>query len=122
MEQRFTFSSEATRNGFIATLELPIYSQDDLYRELSAALHFPEYFGNNWNALLDCLSDLSWIAEYHVTLIHTACPKLPAADLVVYLEVMIDALNIWNDPRHRERHALEVVFPAGTEQTIRLLL
>jgi RNAse (barnase) inhibitor barstar len=122
MKQRFTFSAEATPDGFVATLGQPIHSQEDLYRELATALHFPDYFGKNWDALLDCLSDLSWIADYNVTLIHTACPKLPAADLGQYIGVLDSALDRWDDARHREHHALAVVFPAGTEQTILSLL
>jgi RNAse (barnase) inhibitor barstar len=27
---------------------------------LSRALHFPEWYGANWDALFDCLTDLSW--------------------------------------------------------------
>jgi hypothetical protein len=34
---------------------------DGVFREFSAALQFPWYFGQNWSAFNDCLSDLSWI-------------------------------------------------------------
>lgn len=32
-----------------------------LFDEFSAALQFPYYFGENWNAFGDCISDLSWL-------------------------------------------------------------
>jgi RNAse (barnase) inhibitor barstar len=36
-------------------------STDGLFDELAAALQFPAYFGANWNALSDMLSDLRWL-------------------------------------------------------------
>jgi hypothetical protein len=39
----------------------------------ASALHFPSYFGSNWDALEDCLTDLSWIeATGYVLLIENA--------------------------------------------------
>lgn len=39
---------------------------DKLYKKLSKKLHLPEYFGNNLDALADCLSDLSWLEQKRV--------------------------------------------------------
>lgn len=32
----------------------------DALARISRALEFPEWFGGNWDAMADCLSDLSW--------------------------------------------------------------
>jgi hypothetical protein len=34
---------------------------DDLDNEVSAALQFPYYFGENWAAFSECISDLDWV-------------------------------------------------------------
>ena len=32
-----------------------------VFQELARALHFPDYFGHNWDAVYDCLTDLTWL-------------------------------------------------------------
>lgn len=32
-----------------------------LFDEIGAAMQFPDYFGENWPALRDCLTDLDWL-------------------------------------------------------------
>lgn len=34
-----------------------------LFIELSAQLHFPDYLGFNWNSLYDLFCDFSWIKQ-----------------------------------------------------------
>ena len=31
------------------------------FQELAGALRFPDYFGRNWDAVYDCLTDLNWL-------------------------------------------------------------
>lgn len=57
--------------------------KDEILARFAQALDFPEWFGNNWDALADCLADLSW---------------WPASGYVV----LIDHLGAWRDtdPEH----------------------
>jgi RNAse (barnase) inhibitor barstar len=31
------------------------------FQEIARVLHFPDYFGHNWDAVYDCLTDLTWL-------------------------------------------------------------
>jgi hypothetical protein len=69
--------------------------------ETAAALQFPHYFGRNWDALTDCLTDLSWLrADAVVLCIADAGHLLEDAsgrDVDALLEVMTQALRTVND-------------------------
>ncbi len=39
-----------------------------LYKKIADRLNFPDHFGNNLDALADCLCDLSWIENPNVKL------------------------------------------------------
>ena len=36
-------------------------SLDDFFREISASMRFPDYFGWNWAAFDECITDLDWL-------------------------------------------------------------
>ncbi len=55
-----------------------------LLSAIGQALHFPEYYGANWDALEECLSDLSW-HEGPVQLLIIHVESIPA-ELVETLE------------------------------------
>jgi RNAse (barnase) inhibitor barstar len=54
---------------FTVTIDLAgCTGKDDLLRRLADAFAFPDYFGNNWDALDDCLADLAWLDAQGVVL------------------------------------------------------
>ena len=66
-----------------------------LLRALGAALGFPDWFGQNWDALEDCLTDLSWReARGHVIALE-GFKSLPADDLGVLIDVLVTAAGFW---------------------------
>lgn len=64
------------------------------------ALGFPDWFGGNWDALFDCLADLSWrpAAGYVLILEHAEDMRRQAPEaLDTALAVLGDAANAWRD-------------------------
>ncbi len=47
-----------------------------MFDEVSAALQFPYYFGENWDALDECLSDLQWLVGDMMILVITETERL----------------------------------------------
>lgn len=60
---------------------------------IADSLEFPEWFGGNWDALEDCLSDLSWRrGAAHVILFSQA---KPGDDLGILLDVLGAVAEFW---------------------------
>lgn len=69
-----------------------------LFARFAQALHFPEWFGHNWDALGDSLGDLSWLpATGYLLLIEHAGGWLAQApaDAETLLAVLDDAASAW---------------------------
>jgi len=109
------FPSYDTAEVFVVRIDSSIELTDELLRSLYYLLWFPGYFGFNWDALYDSLSDLSWLPCRKVVLLHDSLPQIPKLDLQVYLEVLRDAVLNWGND---EEHELEVVFPASNQLNV----
>ena len=108
-----------TSEVFYARLGPEIYKTEHLLQALYQLLWLPGYFGFNWDALDDCLTDLSWIQEKRVVLEHAGLPNIPEADLKIYLEILRDSVLDWKD---EDDHCFEVVFNAEDRDRVIELL
>jgi len=83
-----------------------------LMERVARALEFPQWFGRNWDALEDCLTDLSWAkAEGHVLIVEGA-GDLPKDDLGVFTDVLQSAAAYWSE----RGRPFFVVFVGGAAQ------
>ncbi len=97
-----------------------ISTKRDLLAKLDAGLSFPDYFGGNWDALWECICDLSWLTPVQIVVIHEDLPlKDDPTQLQTYLSIMNDAIAYW---ANRSEHELIVVFPRDSEPLVRTLV
>ena len=72
-----------------------------LLQALAKTLQFPDYFGGNWDAAYDCLTDRTWEAGAMVRIdMHITAEAIVDEDsLTTLVEVMQDASRFWNDQK-----------------------
>lgn len=63
-------------------------SADQLFDAFRKALQFPDYFGFNWNALVDMMRDLSWLKGKGVSILVTSLAGLNASDIKNLIEIL----------------------------------
>lgn len=89
-------------------------TKDGLLNEFSSALQFPYYFGKNWDALDECITDLSWLkGDVYVLLITDADLLVKNGgeeELETFLHILTDAVNFW-----KKKVPFKIVFHAEGE-------
>jgi RNAse (barnase) inhibitor barstar len=75
-----------------------ITRKEQLLNHAATALRFPDHFGNNWDALEECLSDLEWVdAEGYVIYYDHIVGLLGAHpdQFETLVEILRDAVASW---------------------------
>ncbi|WP_374244396.1 barstar family protein [Zoogloea sp.] len=90
------------------SLEYPVHrvdlarvtTKEAFLAAVGEALAFPDWYGHNWDALADCLTDLSWMAAdgYVIVLDHadTFAAASPT-DFATALSIFQDAADTWRE-------------------------
>jgi hypothetical protein len=94
----FIFNNQTdAKAAYRAEVPPNIKNEHVLLDALSVALRFPAYFGRNWDALDECIQDLSWLPPGDVVLIHKDLPLAGRRDaLAIYLSILRDAIGNWD--------------------------
>jgi hypothetical protein len=108
----------AHENDFVLRICRGISEEETLFDEYSKRGQFP-YFGRNWDALLDCISDFSWISAPCVWIVHDDLPLKGSSGCRSYLEVLGTAIH--RTRRHNDPE-LHVQFPADVREEIEEVL
>jgi len=64
-----------------------------LFDEMAAALQFPSYFGENWNALDECLNDLEWLPGDAYVLVFERGPELLSLESPTEFQSLLQVLT-----------------------------
>ncbi|KAA3652698.1 MAG: barnase inhibitor [Proteobacteria bacterium] len=81
------------RRVIIAKLDGPA-DKADIIDTLARAFDMPRWFGRNWDALYDCLTDLSWLpADGYVLILTGASPD--AANAPILTDLLTDCCDHW---------------------------
>jgi hypothetical protein len=84
---------DALRGSELELVRVAFSDKAALLKNIAAALEFPEWFGANWDALEDCLSDLSWRKPSgHVLLFENA---ESGDDLGVLIDILQSSAEFW---------------------------
>lgn len=74
--------------------------KEQLLARFASALAFPQWFGGNWDALEDCLTDLSWrVGDRRVLLVegfHELRAQRPD-DFGVLLDILASSAQYWSE-------------------------
>jgi RNAse (barnase) inhibitor barstar len=87
----------------------------DFFNEVSAAWQFPYYFGENWNAFNDCITDLEWLqGRIYLMLVRNASSLLREAaqkDFAILMRILQRTQESWKTPnRYFPRDRLPTPF------------
>ncbi len=90
----------ATPEGFIKILLKGTKCRTDagLFTEFARSMKFPDYFGHNWDALEECLTDLEWLPAKGYILLLTDADLVLAEDeegFQTLVDILRDAGEAW---------------------------
>jgi RNAse (barnase) inhibitor barstar len=102
----FVYDLQCNPNGGVVRVirgwKCPTYAA--LHNEVAAALQFPGYYGENWDAMDECITDLAWMpAQWylvHVDGIELVLPE-DEKNFNIFLKVLFNAGIAWAHPESR---------------------
>ena len=108
--QALSAAATAAKLRYFAADLKGVDNKSALLAAVARGLKLPEHFGDNWDALADCVEDGDWLGKSGcvIALAHAGgYRKLHAADWSTFEDILAEAADYW-----RERHKPFWVFVA----------
>jgi len=88
-----------TQIDFASVVLVP--GKEAMLTAIAGALAFPEWFGGNWDALEDCLGDLSWRQGSGHVILFSCARYLDVAgdDIGILVDVLGSTAQFWRERR-----------------------
>ncbi|MBI4961664.1 MAG: barstar family protein [Desulfomonile tiedjei] len=96
---------------------LEIRSKDQFLEHVAGTLAFPEYFGHNWDALADCLTDMSWYGADGFVILYAAVDPFAEASREEFgtaLEIFKESAEFWHD-----REKVMILLLSGSTEKVK---
>ena len=116
-EQPVIFVPQSEANGIVYSLQCnpeggavrvirgwKCSNYEALHNEVAAALQFPYYYGENWDAMDECITDLDWLpADWYLINISGIEQVLPDDEkhFGIFMGILFDAGKTWGNPETR---------------------
>lgn len=68
----------------------------NMFEIISTVMEFPDYFGNNWDAFWDCITDMANLEIKIDVLNFDVLKKVAEKDSTIFIELMTDFKNYYN--------------------------
>lgn len=84
------------RNAKRVFVDKAICNTNELFELYKKELHFPDWFGNNFDAFYDIMSQLNyWVPEEYVGVFHDSLPSLDEQRMSIYLDILNEVDVEW---------------------------
>jgi RNAse (barnase) inhibitor barstar len=116
----FVFSGEVDPRDGMKVVDIvdSFTTKQQLLDALAEGLQLPNYFGANWDALDECLRDLSWLPERSIVIEHDSLSQLADDVLRTYLDILARAGQSWRGASARE---FRVTFAPSARKRVEML-
>jgi len=77
-----------------------VTSKAEFLQASAKTMNFPDYFGDNWDAFTDCMTDLSWLSADGYILLYTQPENLAYNDpseWSIALDIFQEAVEYWRE-------------------------
>jgi hypothetical protein len=109
---------------YVGIIPKGLTTKKTLLEAYASVFKFPDYFGFNWDALDEVLSDFSWIKDKNRILIyHIDIPLLDDKDTRILLEILNDRIyDSSTSPIEGFKRSVAVVFPEEYKNKVKKIL